>query len=349
VSYLLRVVIPDRPGSLGAVASALGTAAADIVGVDVVERLRDGRVVDDIVVDLPPGRLPDGLVSACLGLPGVSVDYVGRYTAGADLHRDLEAVEAMTERPSDAERTLLDLAPQVLRADWAMILRLVDGLTVLEAGASGPPASEGLRVPWLPLAEVRQVDVSGDWAPSTWHDAAVVAAPLDSAERVLVIGRDGGPTILASEIARLGHLATLAVSVQQAVELSEGPGLVDRLDHVVLTVKDVPRASAFYRTVLGMQPVEYGNGRHALRFGRTKLNLHEAGAEVAPHAAHPTPGSTDLCLVASVPLDTVLARLAASDVPVVEGPTPRTGALGPMTSVYFRDPDDNLVEVASYR
>lgn len=224
MSYLLRVVLPDRPGMLGAVATALGDAAADIIGVDVVERAHDGRVVDDFVVDLPPGKMPDGLVSACHAIDGVVVEYVGRYTAGADLHRDLEAVEAMTERPGEAERTLLDLAPGVFRADWAMILRLVDGLTVLEHGVSGPPAAEGLAVPWLPIDKPQQLDVDGGWAPTSWRDAAVAAVPLDSPDRALVVGRDGGPTILASELARLGHLATLAVSVQRPLDAVDAPG-----------------------------------------------------------------------------------------------------------------------------
>jgi len=347
MSYLLRVVLPDRPGMLGAVASALGDAGADIIGVDVVERPDDGTVVDDFVVDLPPGRMPDGLVSACQGVDGVVVEYVGRYPAGADLHRDLEAVEAMTETPAEAERVLADLAPGVFRADWAMILALVEGRTSLEYGVSGPPAAEGLVVPWLPLDKPCHVDVTGAWAPQSWRDSAVAAVPLDS-YRALVLGRDGGPAILASELARLSLLATLAVSVQQAVQVSDGPGLVDRLDHLVLTVSDVSTSIAFYRDLLGMQPVTYGSDRHALRFGRHKINLHQVGKEIAPHAARPIPGSADLCLIASASLDLVVEQLAKHGVAVLEGPVARTGALGPMTSVYFRDPDDNLVEVSTY-
>jgi catechol 2,3-dioxygenase-like lactoylglutathione lyase family enzyme len=348
VSYLLRVVLPDRPGMLGAVASALGRATADIIGVDVVERGDDGTVVDDFVVDLAAGRMPDGLVSACQSIPGVEVEYVGRYPAGADLHRDLEAIEAMTENPTDAERTLVDLLPGVFRADWAMILRLIAGTTHLEYGVNGPPAADSLTVPWLPLDKPRVIDATEEWAPESWHEAAVAAVPLESSVRVLVLGRDGGPSILASELARLGHLATLAVSIQQAVGPSDGPGLVDRLDHLVLTVSDVWASVAFYRDVLGMQPVTYGSGRHAVRFGKLKINLHDLGEDTTPQAAHPVPGSADLCLVAATTLDAVLERLAKHDVPVELGPVARIGALGPMTSIYFRDPDHNLIEVATY-
>jgi catechol 2,3-dioxygenase-like lactoylglutathione lyase family enzyme len=104
----------------------------------------------------------------------------------------------------------------------------------------------------------------------------------------------------------------------------------------------------FYVRVLGMEPVTFGAGRRALRFGRHQLNLHQAGRELEPKARRPTPGSADLCLVTTTPLDRVLGHLRAHGVPVEEGPVPRTGATGPITSVYFRDPDGNLVEVSTY-
>jgi catechol 2,3-dioxygenase-like lactoylglutathione lyase family enzyme len=126
------------------------------------------------------------------------------------------------------------------------------------------------------------------------------------------------------------------------------PVTITGLDHLVLTVADIDRTIAFYQQVLGMRPVTFGHGRRALAFGPSKINLHQAGHEFSPRAAHPVPGSADLCLVTSTPLDAVLAQLAAAGVPVEEGPVPRTGAQGPMTSVYLRDPDQNLIEVASY-
>jgi catechol 2,3-dioxygenase-like lactoylglutathione lyase family enzyme len=123
---------------------------------------------------------------------------------------------------------------------------------------------------------------------------------------------------------------------------------INRIDHLVLTVADLDQTMDFYVRVLGMEPVTFGAGRRALRFGRHKLNLHQAGRELEPRARRPTPGSADLCLVTRTPLDRVLGHLRAHGVPVEEGPVPRTGATGPITSVYFRDPDGNLVEVSTY-
>lgn len=124
--------------------------------------------------------------------------------------------------------------------------------------------------------------------------------------------------------------------------------MIDRIDHIVLTVADIDAASAFYRAALGIETVVFGQGRKALAFGRQKINLHQAGAEFDPKARRPTPGSADFCLIADCPLEDVVARLAAAGVAIEEGPVGRTGATGPITSVYFRDPDGNLVEVSQY-
>jgi len=123
---------------------------------------------------------------------------------------------------------------------------------------------------------------------------------------------------------------------------------VDRLDHLVLTVADLDVSIDFYTRILGMRAVTFGDGRRALRFGRSKINLHLAGQEFEPKAARPTPGSADLCLVSPDAPDQVVAELREAGVAVVEGPVPKTGALGDMISVYIRDPDDNLVEIAHY-
>ncbi|WP_256644215.1 VOC family protein [Stenotrophomonas sp. 9(2022)] len=124
--------------------------------------------------------------------------------------------------------------------------------------------------------------------------------------------------------------------------------LIERLDHLVLTVADIDRSCDFYHRVLGMQVVGFGAGRTALQFGRQKINLHPASAPLQPHAVRPTPGSADLCLVTRTATADVLAHLQAQGVAVEEGPVPRTGALGPIESVYFRDPDGNLIEVSRY-
>ncbi|PWC36513.1 VOC family protein [Azospirillum sp. TSO35-2] len=123
---------------------------------------------------------------------------------------------------------------------------------------------------------------------------------------------------------------------------------IARLDHVVLTVASIEATCAFYHDVLGMEVVTFAGGRRALAFGAQKFNLHEVGREFEPKAKRPTAGSADFCLITETPLDAVIAHLQAHGVAIEEGPVPRTGATGPMRSVYFRDPDDNLVEVSNY-
>ena len=120
---------------------------------------------------------------------------------------------------------------------------------------------------------------------------------------------------------------------------------IQALDHVVLTVADVEATAAFYAS-LGMERVTFEGGRRALAFGDQKINLHAAGAEVKPNAAQATPGSADFCLLIEGPLDAVIDELAVLGVPVELGPVDRTGARGRIRSVYFRDPDGNLVELA---
>jgi catechol 2,3-dioxygenase-like lactoylglutathione lyase family enzyme len=122
---------------------------------------------------------------------------------------------------------------------------------------------------------------------------------------------------------------------------------IDRLDHLVLTVASVDASVAFYTRVLGFAKT-FGAGRTGLSFGSQKINLHPVGSAIEPRAMRPTPGSAHLCFVTAAPIERVIAHLNVCGVAIVEGPARRTGALGPMTSVYFRDPDGNLVEVASY-
>ena len=123
---------------------------------------------------------------------------------------------------------------------------------------------------------------------------------------------------------------------------------IDRLDHLVLTVADVDATIAFYTTVLGMDVITFGGGRKALAFGTSKINLHQAGHEFEPKALRPTPGSADLCLIVDGPLEDVIAELGRAGVPIEEGPVERTGATGPILSVYLRDPDLNLIELSTY-
>jgi catechol 2,3-dioxygenase-like lactoylglutathione lyase family enzyme len=123
---------------------------------------------------------------------------------------------------------------------------------------------------------------------------------------------------------------------------------IDRIDHVVMTVASVEATCAFYERVLGMSSVTFAGSRRALTFGRQKINLHEAGREFEPKAALAAPGTLDICLITTTPLADVVAHLARCNVTIIEGPVQKTGATGPLCSVYFRDPDRNLIEVSNY-
>ena len=123
---------------------------------------------------------------------------------------------------------------------------------------------------------------------------------------------------------------------------------IDHLDHFVLTVRDIDATCAFYTRVLGMDARTFGDGRRSLHFGAAKINLHQQGREFEPRAATPVPGSADICLIASTPLGEVTGHLLECGVEIIEGPVQKTGATGPILSVYFRDPDGNLIEVSNY-
>ena len=122
---------------------------------------------------------------------------------------------------------------------------------------------------------------------------------------------------------------------------------ITQLDHLVLTVKDIDATCRFYAKHLGMEVVTFGDNRKALRFGKQKINLHQAGEGFEPKAAVPTPGSADLCFLTETPLDDIIMHLGDYDIRVLEGPVVRTGASGPIISIYIRDPDDNLIEIAN--
>ena len=123
---------------------------------------------------------------------------------------------------------------------------------------------------------------------------------------------------------------------------------IEKIDHLVLTVKDIEASCHFYTTVLGMQEVSFEPGRKAVAFGDQKINFHQIGKELEPKALHPTLGSGDLCFTTAEPLPEVIVHLQNMGIEIIEGPVKRTGASGSMTSVYIRDPDQNLIEVATY-
>jgi hypothetical protein len=212
--YLLRVELPDVPGSLGRVATAIGEAGGDIEAIEIVEHRPDGTAVDDVLFETAPGVMPDSLVSACNQLDGVQVLWVSRYGAGGNLFLDREAVEALTQNPVTALDELVDLLPITFRADWSVRVRRSGGAPkVLHSTSAAPDLVQG-DPGWFPLKRAARLELPEEWAHL--ESTLVAGAPLGDAEEIVLFGRRGGPDILDSELARLQHLAALAVSITKA-------------------------------------------------------------------------------------------------------------------------------------
>lgn len=195
--YLLRVSLPDIPGSLGRLASAIGEAGGDIEAIEIVEKRYDGTAVDDVFLEMVGGAMPDAVVSACTGVEGVEVLWINRYAAGGNVFLDLEAVEDLTAHQATALDRLIDLLPVVFRSDWGARIHRTAG--VRRATEAAPDT-----LVFVELETPAQVDDQGN--------DLVVACPLGEDEIVL-IGRRGGPAFLDSELARLDHLTSLARSI----------------------------------------------------------------------------------------------------------------------------------------
>lgn len=222
MSYLLRVSLPDRPGMLGAVATALGEVGADIVSLDVVERGPDGAV-DDLVVDLPPHRLADSLLTSAQSVPGVVVESLRPYGGGSGLHRDLELVEELAAVPEQGLELLVHHAAGVFRAGWAVLLEPGESGPAVLCASPAAPSTTGLTTPWLPLAAARPVDLREAWVPERWRALGIelALAPVGRPERAVLVGRPGGPRFLTSEVLRLAHLAGIAARVAGVEERAD--------------------------------------------------------------------------------------------------------------------------------
>lgn len=197
--FLLRVQLPDVPGSLGLVATAIGMSGGDIEAIEIVEKRDDGTVVDDVLLEVADGTMPDSIVSACSALDGVRVLWISRYPAGGNLILDLEAVEELTAAPEEAFDKLVDLLPATFRVDWAARVHRAKGVV---AGTSAAPDD----LEFVELEGPIRLEVPDD------EITVYAAARLDGNE-VIVIGRRGGPEFADSEIARLGHLCGLANTI----------------------------------------------------------------------------------------------------------------------------------------
>jgi len=221
VSYLLRLVVPDKPGILGAIATALGTAGIDIVSLDVLER-GNGVAVDDVVVELPAGRLPDSLITAAQAVPGVSVESLRPFAGPLDTHRELELLDALAHAAGDTSTKLLAAElPRVFHSGWAVVLSAVEASTAdarpweVAAASEAAPTFDGLELPWMPLAGPRLLPSEDDWLPERWQEMAIemMAAPFGGPGCAVVLGRSGGPAFRRSELLRLAHLTGIATTV----------------------------------------------------------------------------------------------------------------------------------------
>lgn len=215
-SYLLRVQLVDRPGSLGSLAVALGSVGADILSLDVVERA-SGYAIDDLVVDLPPRAMPDTLITAAEALNGVRVDSVRPHTGLLEAHRELELLDhvAVAGDKQSKLQVLADEAPRVLRVGWCTIVRSSAGGVQRVVGSPGAPETRLKATPWMPLAHAAVLDATNDWVPQVWRDmdTTLVAAPLGAPDIAVVLGRPGGPQFRPSEVARLGYLAGIVATL----------------------------------------------------------------------------------------------------------------------------------------
>jgi hypothetical protein len=214
VSFLIRVVLPDRPGALGAVASALGHAGADILSVDIVERSA-GQATDDLVVELPPGKLADSLITAAASVPGVRVESIRPYAGVIDPFRELELLEKLAISTDDAASVLADGVCRLFRSGWALILRAPateDGPSTVIARSSAAPEIDTLPTPWWPPSPSRALDAEQRWAPPEWRSLGTELAVVPLGRDAILVGR---PTLrwLASEIIRMSHLASIAATV----------------------------------------------------------------------------------------------------------------------------------------
>lgn len=214
MSFLMRVRIPDTPGSLGLLAAALGTVGGDIRGVDIVGHDEDGVVVDDIVVSLPTGRLPDALITAAQELEGIYVDSIRPYSGTVDRRGQVQMLSAVAEHRNQRNRALdvmMRNLPQSMTAGWAVVLD-VEPRTHRVAASAAAPEDNGKELDTPPVTKARVLDPEREnWIPENWTvmDSALAATPIAGTPLILVIGRPGGPDFLLSEVEHLRQLGSI--------------------------------------------------------------------------------------------------------------------------------------------
>ena len=203
---LLRVLLPDRPGSLGAVASALGTVGADIHAVEIIDRGPD-YAIDDFMLNLPQSALPEDLLSACALIEGVKVLWVSHYHSDWGVESDIATLNRMASEPQKAGQILTEESPIVFHSTWAILVDVTAG-TVLECSSMAPEIDGAELSVFGGMDATYATELAAGWQPG-WGDTLIAVAALPGG-RAIVIGRNGGPAYLPVELVRLQHLATLA-------------------------------------------------------------------------------------------------------------------------------------------
>jgi hypothetical protein len=214
VSFLIRVQVPDQPGMLGAIATALGRVGVDILSLDVVDR--DGEfAVDDLTVELPARRPPDVLITAVESIPGVRVESVRPHTGKLDTHRELELIEEISLNPDRGLDIFAEGIPRIFRAGWALVVIQEGRRAYRLAESQASPQTRAGTLPWLPLTRPIVLDPNEHWLPDPWYelDTELAAAPFAGPDKALVVGRPGGPAFRPSELARLAHLSGIVTTL----------------------------------------------------------------------------------------------------------------------------------------
>lgn len=218
MSYLMRVQIPDIPGSLGMLAAALGETEGDIRSVDVVEHGTDGTVVDDIVVELPNGSLPDTLITAAQSLDDVEVDSIRPFSGSVDRRGQIKMLANLSRHRAQPERALgeiVDGIPRTMTAGWALVLGHDDEGTHRVVASIAAPEDDGRTLAEPPVDSARRLDGDNEaWIPESWTlmESSLAAAPMGKGW-TLVIGRPGGPDFLPSEVEHLGRIGDIVGAI----------------------------------------------------------------------------------------------------------------------------------------
>nr|WP_231375757.1 amino acid-binding ACT domain protein [Corynebacterium aquatimens] len=215
---MVRVVLPDTPGSLGELAEAFGLVDANIQSVDIVETTRvDGNpvVTDDIVVELPTGAMVDSLLTAAASLGGVEIDSIRPYSGRVDRREQVQMLARVATQIHNlpkAMEELVSVMPQALTSSWAVVLRTTDNGLVRVATSQAAPGDDGTKPHIEDVHDARILHPeSDDWVPEAWWilDSALAITPLASTDLYMVVGRTGGPDFLASEVAHIGDLGAI--------------------------------------------------------------------------------------------------------------------------------------------